>query len=208
MPKRFTDTEKWKDEWYLNLSNDYKIVWQYILDTCSPAGILKKNFKLLNFCCGVTLTEKEFFDKFEGRVIDCEEFYFIPKFLKFQYPKGVNSDKPAIISVRNELIDKQLFEIIKQSLGDDYLIIKDKDKDIDKDKDKRFIPPTLEECRFYFIEKGYTAELGEKAWHYYNEANWHDSLGKKIKNWKQKMIAVWMKEENKVKKDNLIILKD
>ena len=27
MAKRFTDTDKWKDEWYTELSNDYKVIW-------------------------------------------------------------------------------------------------------------------------------------------------------------------------------------
>ena len=49
MAKRFTDTEKWKDEWYTELSSDYKIIWQYLLDTCDNAGIYKRNIKLLNY---------------------------------------------------------------------------------------------------------------------------------------------------------------
>jgi len=27
MAKRFTDTDKWKDDWFISLSNDYKIIW-------------------------------------------------------------------------------------------------------------------------------------------------------------------------------------
>ena len=65
-------------------------------------------------------------------------------------------------------------------------------------KKKSFIPPTLLEVQEYFQEKGYTKESAKKAFDYYSVANWHDSTGKQIKNWKQKVIAVWFKEENKI----------
>ena len=135
MSKRFTDSEKWKDEWFLSLPNDYRIIWLYIIDSCDWAGIFKKNFRMLNFCCNTTITEDKFKEIFVGRVIDCGSFFFIPKFLKFQYPKGLNSNKPTIVSVRNILKENNLFPIVKKSLGNDYLIIKDKDKDKDKEEE-------------------------------------------------------------------------
>ena len=50
----------------------------------------------------------------------------------------------------------------------------------------------------YFIENGYKEEVAKRAFHYYNEANWHDASGKKVLNWKQKMQLVWFKPENKI----------
>ena len=64
---------------------------------------------------------------------------------------------------------------------------------------KVFIPPTIEEVIEYFIPKGYTKEAAIKAWNYYNTADWVDGQGKEVLSWKQKMIAVWFKEENKSK---------
>ena len=66
-----------------------------------------------------------------------------------------------------------------------------------KERANKFAPPTQSEVISYFLEKGYTQESACKAFDYYDVANWTDSTGKKIKNWKQKMIAVWFKEENK-----------
>ena len=63
---------------------------------------------------------------------------------------------------------------------------------------KNFVPPTLEEVRNYFKEKGYSVYAADKAFEYYSIANWHDSKGNKVKNWKQKMMVVWFKDENKV----------
>lgn len=61
----------------------------------------------------------------------------------------------------------------------------------------KFIPPTLQDVVKYFIGKGYSPDAGKRAFEYYNEANWKDSTDKAVINWKQKMIAVWFKPENK-----------
>jgi hypothetical protein len=44
---------------------------------------------------------------------------------------------------------------------------------------------------------GYTKESAIKAFNYYDCAGWKDSKGNKVRNWKQKMQAVWFKDENK-----------
>lgn len=61
-----------------------------------------------------------------------------------------------------------------------------------------FTPPVEFEVVDYFKENGYSEQSAKKAFNYYNIANWSDSKGNKIKNWKQKMISVWFKEENKI----------
>jgi len=73
------------------------------------------------------------------------------------------------------------------------------DKSINKRKvkEKTFTPPTLLEVKAYFDEKGYTEQSAIKAFEYYDVAGWKDSKGNKIKSWKQKMIGVWLKPENK-----------
>ena len=68
-----------------------------------------------------------------------------------------------------------------------------------KGKEKKFIPPSKSDIIKYFKENGYTEESAKKAFEYYNIAGWKDSRGNQVKNWKQKMIAVWFKEETKVR---------
>lgn len=67
--------------------------------------------------------------------------------------------------------------------------------------ERKFIPPELQDVIDYFKLKGYLESIAIKAFEYYSEAGWKDSRGKQVKNWKQKMIAVWMKPENKEIKD-------
>lgn len=149
MSKRFTDTEKWKDDWFISLSNDYRIIWQWLLDNCNHAGICKRSIKLLNFMCNTNITEDELISEMEGRIIINNNIWFIPKFLKFQYP-SLKSKKPVIVSVIKELKINNLLNLIPESFGNDYIIvtelldndsiiIKDKDKDKDKDKVKDII---------------------------------------------------------------------
>lgn len=69
-----------------------------------------------------------------------------------------------------------------------------------KREKKVFVPPTIEEVKKYFIENGYKEDVGEKVFKYYNEADWVDGHGNKVRNWKQKMQAVWFKEENRIPK--------
>jgi len=58
-----------------------------------------------------------------------------------------------------------------------------------------FTPPQIDEVKLFFEENGYVN--GEKAWNYYNDADWRDSKGSPVKNWKQKMRGVWFKDENR-----------
>lgn len=69
---------------------------------------------------------------------------------------------------------------------------------------KRFTPPTLDLVISYFTENGYTEQSAKKAFDYYTVADWKDSKGNKVKNWKQKMQGVWFKPENELRKINAI----
>lgn len=55
-------------------------------------------------------------------------------------------------------------------------------------KRKRFTPPTRQECIDYAREKHPSVD-GGRFWDYYTEGDWHDSGGKPVKSWKQKMIT-------------------
>jgi hypothetical protein len=66
--------------------------------------------------------------------------------------------------------------------------VSDSESDINKKTlQKKFLPPSLEEVKQWFIEQGSTAEAGAKAWQYYTDGNWCDAKGQPVKNWRQKM---------------------
>lgn len=73
------------------------------------------------------------------------------------------------------------------------------DKPIKTNKNSKNNIPTVDDVILYFTENGYKKEAAETAFNYYNANDWNDSRGKKVLNWKQKMISVWFKDENKIK---------
>lgn len=65
-----------------------------------------------------------------------------------------------------------------------------------------FHPPELFDVENYFLENGFSKELAYRAFKGYSEADWYDSHGNKIRNWKQKMQHVWFKKEKNVNPDS------
>jgi len=58
--------------------------------------------------------------------------------------------------------------------------------------------PSLDDVIKYFIANNYSKESAIKAFNFYEVANWIDTKGNIINNWKQKMISQWFKDENKI----------
>lgn len=56
----------------------------------------------------------------------------------------------------------------------------------------------IEDIKLYFFENGYSDLAAIRFFDYYSVANWNDSKGNKVKNWKQKAQAVWFKPDNKI----------
>jgi hypothetical protein len=65
-------------------------------------------------------------------------------------------------------------------------------------KDRLLTKPTSEEITIYAKEHGYNVD-GNKVFTYYENNNWLDSRNKPVNNWKNKVLSVWCKEENKIK---------
>lgn len=68
-----------------------------------------------------------------------------------------------------------------------------------KVKVDEIINPTLEDVLAYFDENGYSREVANKAYHYYNNLGWKNSKGNQVVNWKNTMLNNWFKDENKKK---------
>jgi len=92
----------------------------------------------------------------------------------------------------------------KQPLANDSSSSSSSSSDIKKKnkKKKRFIPPKIDEVKVYFDEKGYTVNQAEKFFEYYDSGNWKDSKGNSVISWRQKALAVWMKDEGKQQKQS------
>lgn len=64
-----------------------------------------------------------------------------------------------------------------------------------KTKNKVFIPPTLEEVKAFCEQRNKGVDY-KKVFDYYSSNDWKDNKGNQVKNWKQKIIGVWEKDQN------------
>jgi len=94
---------------------------------------------------------------------------------------------------------KQKLANVKQTLPEVKQKLAEKKREEKKRED---IVPTIEDVKEYFSTNGYQENIAIRAFNYYNENNWFDGKGNKVKNWKSKMNAVWFKEENKASLQN------
>jgi len=191
MAKRLTDSGKWDDPWFLEISNEHRLAWLYILDKCNHAGIWKVNQRLADFCLNFKIDWDEFLAVGNGRIRKINpEKWFIPKFIEFQY--GVLKDNNNMHRSVIDLLKKEgVFEGLASPCGE----VKRKDKDKEKRKrgivkGGRFSPPSLDELKAAFSEKGYPGEA-DKFMAYYETVGWVVGHTRKpMKNWRG-AVATW-----------------
>lgn len=137
MPKRFTDTEKWRKKFIKNLSPEYKLFWFYLLDDCDYAGIWHVDFEIAQIRIGMEIDQSEVRKIFKEKIIefDDNEKWFLPDFIDFQYGE-LNENNRAHASVIRILKKYKLYKNKEHISPLEGAKEKDKDKEQDKDKDK------------------------------------------------------------------------
>ena len=103
MAKRFTDTEKYRDPWFMDLSPTLKLLWLYICDNCDSLGVFKINVRLMEFETGAYV-DVEDLKQFGTRLVwISEEKVWLPKFIPFQYG-NLSPRNAAHRSIMNQII--------------------------------------------------------------------------------------------------------
>lgn len=98
MPKRFTESDKWRDRWFRRLSPENKLAWQYVLDCCDQAGVFELDEDLASFSIGCEVAWESFFKECGERVRHIRgNTWFLTRFVKFQYGKLSESCKPHAV---------------------------------------------------------------------------------------------------------------
>lgn len=167
MPKRFTDTDKWKKPFIRGLQGPYKLLWFYILDDCDHAGIWQVDFEVARIRIGEQVDGDQALKLFGDRIVVIEKFkWFVPDFIRFQYGE-LNEKNRAHASVMAILKNHKVLTSPLQGAKD-----KDKDMDMvkDKDKDKKSIEKEIFENETFItdlqsIHKGKDLrEAWEQCW--------------------------------------------
>ncbi len=165
MAKRFTDTEIWDQDWYIDLPNKYKLLWNYIKDKCDNVGIWRPNISVLQKIIGEPLNLKEF-----SSFINCSKErikelpsgrWWLKDFFVFQYGNTFSPTSAVHKGALKQLVSngvhpnevlgldigflqnidfKQVKEIAydksNEKIKETFGIPIYRDKDKDKDKDK------------------------------------------------------------------------
>ena len=181
MAKRFTSTEIWSEDWFLEMPIEYKLFWFYMLANCDHAGLFKVNLRSF---CGLnevklsSNTALEYFnvDKQRIRVIS-ESIWLVEDFFVYQYGVTFNMNNRLHESIFN-LYQRQKIELTSiRGLKDLNLTsnrglkdltdgVKDKDK-VNKrgyggKNDYSGISATKVDGSIAFFEDGSSQELGNQ----------------------------------------------
>jgi len=219
MSKRLTDSEKWRDPWFSELSQEDKLLWLYLLDACDHAGVWKVNVRFLNFSLESAYTIDTIMKALGSRVhFISSEYLLIEKYLQFQYPKGLSDKNKPQKAAMDILLKHNVLDRVIKGYDKGYHTPQDKDTDKDTDKElgldtplkkkakkkakKAFVPPTREEFIQHAVETlprrnpDWSPEqafrCADQQFDTYVDQDWHDGNGKKIANWKNKSITAML----------------
>lgn len=138
MGKRFTETGKWCDPWYRELTPLNKLAWNYLCDNCDVAGVIELDRKLGNFQIGGEVDWDNFISENPKRILllPCGKLCLL-RFIAFQYPTGLSDECRAHKPVFESLKKHGLTYRVSIGYPQHVDTLHDKDKDKDKDKDMK-----------------------------------------------------------------------
>ena len=132
--KRFTETDKWRDPWFLKLAQGAKLAFLYIIENCDNAGVWSADTELADFTIGMKIPWTKALEDFGDRVVVLPSGdWLVAKFINFQFGKLSADCKPHLSVLR-------LIENHRVSKGYPKGINTLQDKDKDKDKEKKGSP--------------------------------------------------------------------
>ena len=125
MAKRFIDTEIFSDPWFMDLSVNAKLLYIYMITNCNHAGIIDINWKLAEFQTGIKQLSKSYerlTKEYDNRIIRLRDsYYFIPKYISFQYPGFPKSKVRQQEGAIKILIEFNLFDEKNQTLNKEFI---------------------------------------------------------------------------------------
>ena len=110
MPKRFTDSGLWEEDWFLSLAPVEMLLWMYMKDKCDYTGLWKVNktqFAQITKARNINLEGfLKKVNKGKERLIQIsEDKWFLAGFIKFQYGGVMNENNRFHKSILKKLSD-------------------------------------------------------------------------------------------------------
>lgn len=136
MAKRFTDTDLWEKEWFMQLSPKLKCLTRFIYDRCDGVGVWSPNWTMASMFIGEKVGIDDLAQIDEGKQFEVLENgkIFIPDFCEFQYGQLTEKCKPHIKWIR-ELKKHGLFERVSKGYRKGINTLEEKEKEKEEEKD-------------------------------------------------------------------------
>ena len=219
MSKRFHDTDIWDEDWYLDMSLEYRSFWGYVCDKCDHAGIWRPNLRRFNSDIENKIdldTALTFLNTNKERIIELESgHWMVAEFVPFQYGKNLNLNNRVHLSVFNRLKDLEvnlgsirgLNEVKLGSSRPQVEVkegVKDKDKDIIVLLNKRMMSFKND---IMSNDNNYPKEMLAKFFDYWSEPNRSNtkmrfelektwSLARRLKTWADRDLSGDVRKKN------------
>ena len=116
MPKRFTETNKWRDPWFRKLSPPSKLFWLWLCDNCDNAGVIEPDFELASFQIGEVVNELNISELGDRVQAVCYKKFWLPKFIRFQFGELYSASR-VHCSVFNLAVEHDLDDRISITNG-------------------------------------------------------------------------------------------
>jgi len=144
MAKRFTSTEIWNEDWFLEMPSEYKMLWFFMLAKCDHAGVWRPNKKTFEIVTEFTLDLEKclnYFNAGKDRIlVTGKKNWWIIDFFVFQYGSTFNINnklhKSIYIIYNQENINLRTNRGLKEvkwwtwsGQVEDFDTLKEKDKD-------------------------------------------------------------------------------
>lgn len=200
MAKRFTDTTKWNEDWFLDLTNSHKLFWIYVCDNCDHAGIFKPNKRMFELIIGAKIDITDFFSVVNGdkvRILELKNGrWYLTGFISFQYGGKLNDNNRVHKSILAILIKNDITWVDEKKPQLELTT------NIQEDKEITILgkPRTITEAVDYFKEKGSNKNEGEKFYYFYESKGWKVGTTK-MKNWKMSASG-WISRNKKDEPDS------
>ena len=187
----YSPSKLWGEPWFLSLSPESKLTYIYCatMPGINTLGLFASTPEAIASEVGISKPEfdKAFLKLYPKRIevyeVDGVYWFHVTEYLNSFPQKGGRFEKGV----------KQFYELPGKL--QDILLIGFKLPEMRIKED--FVPPTPQEVVEYGIEIGYLID-GHEFVNYYDEREWKDSRGKKVRNWKLKAKTVWAKKERKI----------
>lgn len=204
MAKRFFDTNMFNDDWIISLSKDGKLFFMYYIATCDHAGIFKLNKKSCEFQTGIKNIDSVIEELGNSLVTVRQGLFFMPRFIKFQYPdfpksKVRQQDSAINILKFHGLWDEEnnSYLTLSQVLDETYVNVSD-NVNTNPTVLKKRKKISFEESEFFnqgkFVESMPKEWNKEKLRYYYDAAVRYSKEGNKYIEW-DTAVKAWARKD-------------